>query len=334
MKLMEQLKKPEPYIGAAALALCAGLANCPDRIESPASAVDSEQSDFGDKIRRKITTITNSEDSGSDDGISVDVEKYLDEEGKFPFGFSPGTLVRDCIEDHGDICSGGRDLVDKVICYPQSVEKNSEGVYPLIISRERSRRSTYAELKYENNFYLELNVGSNSHSYDFDLDNIEEVKNIAELACSDGLDLLKEKRDLKDLCEGMNYSNPLVNELMCEASAEKWDAYNLLGSVMRDENETLMDLANDMGFEASLGDGNIIELKNGDQTFYVSREVGIPGNEISPDSTFEPIFIVRSNYIMHDFATEDEVLDFVANADEVERKFMLELRLGQEYGNF
>jgi hypothetical protein len=129
---MSILKKPETYIGAAAVALVACLANCPNTDGTPSPIPEAKEL----KSRRTITR-QDIEDIIRDFGVKEDESEFsvhvpLDENGEIPENFDYVGAVRDCVESAGLYRCINRRSMPMSVCH--SIDEDNP-VSPVSLAR-------------------------------------------------------------------------------------------------------------------------------------------------------------------------------------------------------
>lgn len=190
-------KKTETYVGAAALALVASLANCPDKVKSGPSFEVEEVKNRRVVTRTGVDEIFRSLDEEEEGEFTVHVP--VDEDGNIKENFNFVGAVRDCVESTGLYHCSDIPRSTATRCY--SIDEDNP-VAPVDIVRKGFLNDETRKGK--PNVSVGYNVfGIFKEGDDFDLEELTDAdftENQLNSACREAINLLERNVPFREIC--------------------------------------------------------------------------------------------------------------------------------------
>lgn len=302
--------------GLAVVATMVGLSQCPNKKPTPSKAPSSQTSATSpDKVVRETFSRFFEE---PEEGPTVDMIPYLDENGDLKRDFNPLAAVGDCIRNNS-ANFGATGYDGSSLFFPERIENNPDGAFPIkLLSDGNSWNQAY-----EDRDAIEMTIvsGSGRQNYSFALDDLEDSTKTVKEACKDGLEKLEESHSADDFCDEIETTG-ISGDIMCRLVTERWTSYAEMGQTLKVENNDFSSTLEDLGFDVNTSPTGSLELGDGYDDFKVYRHnvddpsgeaTWIMGYEVEHKSQVEEDGIPITYVIT--FKTEEGALEYIADPD-------------------
>ncbi len=172
--------------GLAIVAAVVGLSQCPGQKPNPTKARSAQTSaPSPDKDVRRIVTRFFEE---PEEGPTIDMSPYLDENGDLKRDFNPLLAVGDCIRKNSNNFDAAG-FEGSSLFFPERIETEPDGAFPIKLLPEGNSW----QRGYEDRDSIEMIVvsGSGRKTYEFDINDLSASTSSVRTACNDSLEELK-----------------------------------------------------------------------------------------------------------------------------------------------
>ncbi|MBI4127215.1 hypothetical protein HY463_00735 [Candidatus Peregrinibacteria bacterium] len=268
MGLREILKKPETLVGVAALALVAGLAKCPDNVNtrSPIPSVSGKLQNRRIAVRSAVDEVL--KDTGEEEFFLEIPEGFPEMETweRLQGRITLSDIVSRCVEDNSANYCVSNLMYGSSYCYPE----NGNG-FPIKLIDEG----------YFNKDRVTMVLGAQRQTYEVNTKDEDGLKEGIETACGDAIALLDSEPDEDELCEGWQ---AFPGERSCLEYKEDWSVYAKWGEDILDVNADFVAGAEEMGYAVTPLWGNRFQVSRGEEEYTVERSVSVSEQDDLPEA--------------------------------------------------